>query len=51
MEEKVEKYVRENYKKLYGEQPLIITEIGDNLIAVQVRKDESPLFLNKSLFM
>ena len=40
--QQVEKYVRENYKRLYGDKSLIIIE-HDSFFTVQTNKDESPL--------
>ena len=40
MIEKVEAYVREHYKRMYGDKPLIIQEFDSN---------ESPLILGKSI--
>ena len=50
MLEKVESYVRENYKKLYGEKQLFIVE-KESIILVSTNKDESPLILSKQLFI
>lgn len=46
--EKVEAYVRKNYKNLYGDKPLIITEF-DSHFTIKSNKDESPLILGKSI--
>lgn len=46
--QQVETYVRENYKRLYGEKPLIIIE-HDSFFTVQTNKDESPLILSKGI--
>jgi len=45
--EKVEQYVRENYKKLFADDPLIIEEF-DSHFTVKSNKDQSPLILGKS---
>lgn len=46
--EKVEEYVRENYKKLYKDKPLMIQEF-DSYFTVKSNKDESPLILSKNI--
>ena len=46
--DKVEEYVRQNYKRMYGEKPLIIEEF-DNHYTVRNNKDESPLILSKQI--
>jgi len=46
--EKVEAYVRQNYKRLYGEKPLIIQEYN-SFFTIKSNKDESPLILSKSI--
>tara|TARA_E500000178_G_C16665891_1_gene592805 strand:+ start:176 stop:328 length:153 start_codon:yes stop_codon:yes gene_type:complete len=46
--EKVEAYVRKNYKKLYGDKPLIIEEFNSHF-TIKSNKDESPLILGKSI--
>ena len=46
--EKVEAYVRKNYKRMYGDKPLIIEEF-DSHFTVKTHKDESPLILGKSI--
>jgi len=46
--EKVEAYVRKNYKRMYGDKPLIIQEF-DSHYTVKSNKDESPLILGKSI--
>ena len=46
--EQVETYVREKYKRLYGDKPLIIIE-HDSFFTVQTNKDESPLILSKRI--
>jgi hypothetical protein len=48
MKEKLESYVRENYKKLYGDKPLIIEET-ELAYLVSTNKDESPLILSKDI--
>ena len=48
MEAQVEAYVRENYKKLFGDKSLIITEF-DSHFQVKHNKDESPLILSKRI--
>ena len=48
MEEKVEAYVRENYKRLFGDKSLIITEL-DSHFQIKHNKDESPLILSKGI--
>ena len=45
---KVEEYVKENYKKLYKDKDLIISEY-DNHFEVIANKDESPLILSKKI--
>jgi len=45
---KVEEYVRENYKKLYKEKKLIISEY-DSHFEIKANKDESPLILSKKI--
>jgi hypothetical protein len=46
--EKVEEYVRENYKKLYKDKPLMIEEF-DSHFTVRSNEDESPLILSKTI--
>ena len=46
--DKVEAYVRENYKRLFGDKPLIIQEY-DSFFTIKSNKDESPLILGKSI--
>jgi hypothetical protein len=46
--EKVEEYVRENYKKLYKDKPLMIEEF-DSHFTVRSNIDESPLILSKTI--
>ena len=46
--EKVEAYVRKNYKNLYGDKPLIIEEF-DSHFTVRFERDESPLILGKNI--
>jgi len=46
--EHIEKYVRENYKRLYGDKPLIIEEF-DSHYTIKANKDESPLILGKQV--
>ena len=48
MIEKVEEYVRLNYKRMYGDKPLIIEE-HDSFFTIKSNKDESPLILGKSI--
>ncbi len=48
MSKEVENYVRENYKKLYGDKPLIIEE-KETIFLVSTNKDESPLILSKNI--
>ena len=48
MIEKVEAYVRQHYKRMYGDKPLIIEEF-DSHFTVKSNKDESPLILSKSI--
>ena len=48
MIEKVEAYVREHYKRMYGDKPLIIQEF-DSHFTIKSNKDESPLILGKSI--
>jgi len=45
---KVEEYVRNNYKKLFKDKPLIIEEFETH-ITVKVKLDESPLILGLSI--
>ena len=45
---KVEEYVRKNYKRLYKDIPLIIEEHG-NHFEIKTNKDESPLILSKNI--
>ncbi len=46
--DKVEAYVRQNYKRMFGDKPLIIEEF-DSHFAVKTHKDESPLILGKGI--
>jgi len=46
--EKVEAYVRQHYKRMYGDKPLIIEEF-DSHYTVKSNKDESPLILGKGI--
>jgi len=48
MTTKVKEYVRENYKKLFKDKPLIIEEYN-NHFEVKSNKDESPLILSKNI--
>lgn len=48
MIDKVEAYVRENYKNMYGDKPLIIQEF-DSHYTIKSNKDESPLILGKGI--
>lgn len=48
MIEKVEAYVRQHYKRMYGDKPLIIEEF-DSHYTVKSNKDESPLILGKGI--
>ena len=48
MSKEVENYVRENYKKLFGDKPLIIKE-EDSIYLISTNKDESPLILSKNI--
>ena len=48
MSKKVESYVRENYKKLYGNKPLIIEE-KELVYLISTNEDESPLILSKNI--
>ena len=48
MTTKVEEYVRENYKKLFKDKPLIIEEYN-NHFEVKSNKNESPLILRKNI--
>ena len=48
MSQKVETYVRENYKKLYGDKPLNIEE-KESCYLISVSKDDSPLILSKNI--
>ena len=47
IEEKVQKYVYDNYKHL-KDKPLIIEEF-DSHFTIKVNKDESPLILSKNI--
>ena len=49
MLEKVESYVREHYKKLYGEKKLFIVE-KESIFLILSNENESPLILSKQLF-
>jgi len=46
--DKVEAYVREHYKRMYGDKPLIIQEFNTHY-TIKSNKDESPLILGKSI--
>ena len=46
--DKVEAYVRQNYKRMFGDKPLIIEEF-DSHFTVNTHKDESPLILGKGI--
>lgn len=46
--DRVETYVRGNYKKLFGDKPLLIVEY-DTYFTVRVNKDASPLILSKDI--
>ncbi len=48
MMNKVEEYVRNNYKKLFKDKPIIIEEY-DNHFEIKSNKDESPLILSKNI--
>jgi len=48
MSKKVESYVRENYKKTFGDKPLIIEE-RESCYLVSTNKDDSPLILSKNI--
>lgn len=43
--EHIETYVRENYKRMYGDKPLIIEEYESHY-TIRANKDESPLILS-----
>jgi len=45
---KVEEYVRKNYKRLYKDKPLTIEEYN-NHFEIKTNKDESPLILSKNI--
>jgi len=45
---KVEEYVRNNYKKLFGDKKLIIEEFESHY-QIKTKKDESPLILSKNI--
>jgi hypothetical protein len=47
---KVEEYVRNNYKKLFKDKPLIIEEFA-NHFEIKSNKDESPLILSKKILL
>ena len=44
----VEAYVRDKYKRMYGDKPLMIQEF-DSHFTVKTNKDESPLILSKNI--
>ena len=48
MSKKVETYVRENYKKLFGDKPLIIEE-RESCYIISTSKDDAPLILSKNI--
>jgi len=48
MSKEVETYVRENYKKLFGDKPLIIEE-RESCYLISTSKDDSPLILSKNI--
>ena len=48
MSKKVETYVRENYKKLFGDKPLIIEE-RESCYFISTSKDDSPLILSTNI--
>ena len=48
MMNKVEEYVRNNYKKSFKDKPIIIEEY-DNHFEIKSNKDESPLILSKNI--
>ena len=48
MSKEIETYVRENYKKLFGDKPLIIEELGKCYL-ISAGKDDSPLILSKNI--
>lgn len=45
---KVEQYVRENYKKLFGDEKLIIEEFESHY-EIKTKADQSPLILSKKI--
>ena len=46
--DQVEAYARENYKRMFGDKPLIIKEF-DKIFTVTLNKDASPLILGKGI--
>jgi len=48
MSKEIETYVRENYKKTFGDKPLIIEE-RESCYLVSTSKDDSPLILSKNI--
>jgi hypothetical protein len=45
---KVEEYVRNNYKKLFGDKKLIIEEFESHY-EIKTQADQSPLILSKTI--
>ncbi len=45
---KIKEYVEKNYKRLYKDKPLIISE-SDTAYFISTNIDESPLILNKNV--
>ncbi len=48
MSQKVETYVRENYKQTFGDKPLIVEE-KESCYLISISKDDSPLILSKNI--
>ena len=46
--DQVESYARENYKRMFGDNPLIIKEF-DKIFTITMNKDASPLILGKGI--
>ena len=48
MSKEIETYVRENYKKIFSDKPLIIEE-RESCYLISTSKDDSPLILSKNI--
>ena len=48
MRNKIEIYVRKNYKQTFGDKPLIIEELGKCYL-ISAGRDDSPLILSKNI--